>query len=114
MGTITKEMFENWMRTISERLDKQEKLLHSMKTGGKEKPEIARLFDNQDLCLLLQISKRTLQRYRSEGTLPYKMLGQKVYYSEDDIMSFLSNNIKTSNRNGIEFYKARINNIINK
>ena len=30
------------------------------------------------LCMLLQISKRTLQRYRSIGALPYKTLGYHV------------------------------------
>ena len=36
-----------------------------------------KLLDNQDLCLLFQISPRSLQRYRSLGVLPYKRLGQK-------------------------------------
>ena len=41
--------------------------------------------------MLLQISKRTLQRYRSVGALPYKTLGKKTYYSEEDVLTFLSN-----------------------
>ena len=35
--------------------------------------------------MLLQISKRTLQRYRSIGALPYKTLGKKTYYSEEAV-----------------------------
>ena len=42
-----------------------------------------KLLDNQDLCLLFQISPRSLQRYRSLGVLPYKRLGQKTYYTEE-------------------------------
>jgi len=118
MDTLTKDIFEKWMRSIARRLDRHEEMLLSMRDEGKgqirEKPSMERLFDNQDLCLLLQISKRTLQRYRSEGALPYKTLGQKIYYTEDDLMDFLSTNIKHSREKNIEFYKARIDNIINK
>ena len=28
------------------------------------------LLDNQEVCMMLQVSKRTLQRYRASGTLP--------------------------------------------
>jgi len=118
MDTLTKDVFEKWMRTIAGRLDRHEEMLLSMRKGDmgrkKEVPSMERLFDNQDLCLLLQISKRTLQRYRSEGALPYKTLGQKIYYTEDDLMDFLSTNIRHSRERNIEFYKTRIDNIINK
>ena len=73
-----------------------------------------RLFDNQDLCMLLQISKRTLQRYRSVGALPYKTLGKKTYYSEEDVLTFLSNHIKDFKKEDIAFYKARIHNFFHK
>ena len=33
--------------------------------------------------------KRQLQRYRSIGALPYKTLGKKTYYSEEDVLTFL-------------------------
>ena len=61
------------MQKLMERLDRQDELLLSMKAEGQQPTlsESVRLFDNQDLCMLLQISKRTLQRYRSIGALPY-------------------------------------------
>lgn len=46
--------------------------------------------DNQDVCLLLQISKRTLQTYRNNGTLPYSMLNNKCYYKAADIAALLA------------------------
>ena len=76
--------------------------------------ESIHLFDNQDLCMLLQISKRTLQRYRSVGALPYKTLGKKTYYSEEDVLTFLSNHIKDFKKEDIAFYKARIHNFFHK
>ncbi|MDR1381753.1 MAG: helix-turn-helix domain-containing protein [Tannerella sp.] len=51
----------------------KEKLHGAVKKMGKDE----KLPDNQDLCLMLHISPRTLQRYRSEGSLPFLKYGQK-------------------------------------
>ncbi len=92
MELLTRNNFEGWMQKLMERLDRQDELLLAMKAVRKQPTttESIRLFDNQDLCMLLQISKRTLQRYRSVGALPYKTLGKKTYYSEEDVLTFLS------------------------
>ena len=109
MELLTRNNFEGWMQKLMERLDRQDELLLAMKAEGKQPTitESIRLFDNQDLCMLLQISKRTLQRYRSVGALPYKTLGKKTYYSEEDVLTFLSNHIKDFKKEDIAFYKAR-------
>ena len=60
------------------------------------------------------ISKRTLQRYRSIGALPYKTLGKKTYYSEADVLTFLSEHVKDFRKEDIAFYKARIHNFFQK
>ena len=112
MELLTRNNFEGWMQKILDRLDRQDELLLAIKTQGQQPPSLSegiRLFDNQDLCLLLQISKRTLQRYRSEGALAYK-----PYYSETDVLDFLSKHVKDFRQNDIEFYKARIRNLFNK
>ena len=87
MELLTRNNFEDWMQKLMERLDRQDELLLSLRPSGKapNPMESIRMFDNQDLCMLLQISKRTLQRYRSIGALPYKTLGKKTYYSEEDV-----------------------------
>lgn len=41
--------------------------------------------DNQDVCQLLCISKRTLQTYRDNGTLPYTRIGDKMYYKAKEV-----------------------------
>ena len=96
MELLTRNNFESWMRKLMERLDRQDELLLSLQPSGKapNPMERIRMFDNQDLCMLLQISKRTLQRYRSIGALPYKTLGKKTYYSEEDVLTFLSGHVK--------------------
>ena len=46
--------------------------------------------DNQDVCELLHISKRTLQHYRDTGKLPFSQIGAKIYYKASDIDTFLN------------------------
>ena len=117
MELLTRNNFEGWMQKILDRLDRQDELLLAIKTQGQQPPSLSegiRLFDNQDLCMLLQISKRTLQRYRSIGALPYKTLGKKTYYSEADVLTFLSEHVKDFRKEDIAFYKARIHNFFQK
>lgn len=45
---------------------------------------------NDDVCSLLQISKRTLQSYRDNGVLPYSKIGRKCYYRVSDIENLIS------------------------
>lgn len=45
--------------------------------------------DNQDVCELLHVSKRTLQHYRDSGKLPFSQIGAKIYYKASDIDEFL-------------------------
>jgi len=52
---------------------------------------------NMNLCLMLKVSKRTLQRYRSSGKLPFKRIEQKTYYLESDVHSFIRNHFEVDN-----------------
>ena len=45
--------------------------------------------DNQDVCQILNISKRTLQTYRDNGTLPYTRIGYKMYYKAEDVKGII-------------------------
>lgn len=47
-------------------------------------------FGNDDVCRLLQISKRTLQSYRNNGILPYSQIGRKCYYRVSNIENLVS------------------------
>ena len=92
MELLTRNNFENWMQKVMERLDRQDEMLLSMQPAGKAPNPMdgIRLFDNQDLCILLQISKRTLQHYRDTGKIPFSMVGHKCYYKESDITEILN------------------------
>lgn len=50
-----------------------------------------RYLTDRGLSKILKISRRTLQDYRSNGIIPYIMLGGKVLYRESDIRRMLDN-----------------------
>ena len=89
---LEKEYFDIWMRRIMERLEAIEQRQKPPK--AQEYPTLEngeKLFDNYDLCRMLHVSKRTLQRYRSKCGLKYRMLNQKAFYKESDVQEFLKN-----------------------
>lgn len=45
--------------------------------------------DNQEVCLMMNITKRTLQTYKSKGFLPYSKLNRKNYYKLSDVRALL-------------------------
>lgn len=52
--------------------------------------------DNQDVCLLLNISQRTLQTYRDTGKISFSQVNHKIYYKPTDIQELLNTNTKLS------------------
>ena len=48
-----------------------------------------RWLDNQEVCLMLDITKRTLQTYKDKGMLPYSKLNRKNYYKFSDVQALL-------------------------
>ncbi|MFC4685850.1 helix-turn-helix domain-containing protein [Epilithonimonas pallida] len=45
--------------------------------------------DNQEVCLMMNITKRTLQTYKDKGLLPYSKLNRKNYYKRSDVKALL-------------------------
>ena len=41
--------------------------------------------DNQDVCRMLNISPRTLQTLRDNGTLAYSQIVRKMFYRAEDV-----------------------------
>ena len=46
--------------------------------------------DNQDVCRMLNISPRTLQTLRNNGTLAYSQINHKTYYRPEDVQRIVS------------------------
>ena len=55
--------------------------------------------DNQDVLQTLHISKRTLQTFRTNGTLPYSKVQGKFYYKVSDVEQLLQDNYYNHNFN---------------
>jgi len=47
--------------------------------------DMSEWMDNQDVCMLLNISPRTLQTLRDNGTLAYTQISHKTYYKPEDV-----------------------------
>lgn len=99
MEFLDRRTFEDCMRQVLSRLDRQEEMLSAMRGDVNEKPQGTALLeedtmDNQDVCMLLHVSKRTLQRYRSDGLLPYRMHRHKTYYRRADVELFISTHMR--------------------
>ena len=45
--------------------------------------------DTQDVCTLLHISPRTLQTFRSNGTLAFSQIGGKYYYHKNSVSKLI-------------------------
>lgn len=53
--------------------------------------------DNQDVMQTLHISQRTLQTFRSNGTIPYSKIRGKFYYKVSDIEELFQSNYYNQN-----------------
>ena len=85
---IDKLEFRSYMDNFIERIDlldeKLDNLLRRKKCDTGEE-----LLDNQDLLFELNVSARTLQRFRSSGQLPYYTINGKIYYKLSDVNRFI-------------------------
>ena len=90
---VDKTEFEAWMERIMGELYRISRKLDKAETREKHLNYLngERLYDNQEVCLLLGFSKRTLQYYRSSGRLAYSQIGSKIYYKSADIEKIISN-----------------------
>ena len=50
---------------------------------------VSEWLDNQDVCVLLNVSPRTLQTLRDNGTLAYTQISHKCYYKPADVERIL-------------------------
>jgi hypothetical protein len=58
--------------------------MKAMADRGKDK-RLGEWLDNQDVCQILNISPRTLQTLRQNGTLAYSQIEHKTYYKPEDV-----------------------------
>ena len=105
---VDKTEFEAWMERImgelyriSRKLDKAENRQKHLNYLNGE-----RLYDNQEVCQLLRISKRTLQRYRNNGALKFHSIYHKTYYRKP--IRCPKNRMKTAGRKKQEIKNSQM------
>ncbi len=86
---IEQKVWERMMESFSELAGKVRKLTER-NTGMKT------WLDNEDVCRMLNISKRTLQSYRDSGKLAFSQINHKIYYKPEDVEAFLQKNLLTN------------------
>lgn len=90
---IDRMEFTAWMERIMQRFDL---IGESIRDQQRERGSIdgEELLDNQDVLQLLKVSQRSLQRYRSDGKLPYYTISGKLYYKHSDVQQFIRECLK--------------------
>ncbi len=83
--TMKTERIASFFKSLDRMLDGIENLVKNCKpTLGGE-----RYLTDKEVSAKLRVSRRTLQDYRNEGSIPYCQLGGKVLYRESDIQRVL-------------------------
>lgn len=66
--------------------------------NAKQQKRLGRWLDNEEVCEMLCIAKRTLQAYREKRLIPYTQVGHKIYYKPQDVEALLKQS-KSKRRN---------------
>lgn len=77
-------------KTFGQMKGRFEDFSRQVKSLCRDNQDKEKWLGNDDVCGLLQISKRTLQSYRDNGILPYSQIGRKCYYRVSDIENLIS------------------------
>jgi len=85
--------FMAWMNRLVQRMDMLSEEINSThrKTDLLEDDQ---MLDNQDVMIMLKLSNRSLQRYRSNELLPYYSISGKIYYKLSDVRQFLRDRLQ--------------------
>ena len=90
MELLDKSTFIEWMERLMGRIDELKPTETDKDADIPTRPthEGELLLDNQEVCQMLKISKRTLQRYKDEGMPSYHIF-HKTWFKESDILEFM-------------------------
>jgi len=86
--THIETILDELRKLIISRFDEVEKKLDRL-SNIKDAMDGDKLLDNQDLCLLLGITKRSLARYRQKKLIRYYQIDRKTYYKASEVQEFL-------------------------
>lgn len=90
MEEMFKKIMERFDR-LDQKLETKKQVVHPLDGD--------RLLDNQDMCQLLGVTKRTLTRYRQKKLVRYYKVDGKAYYKASEIKDFLKSKGKVFSEN---------------
>ena len=76
------------------RLEKASSLIEKLEVPSRRSFNGQRFVTDRELSERLRVSRRTLQEYRSAGTIPYYLICGKVLYKESEIQQYLEDSRK--------------------
>ena len=82
--SIERSTYEELLTSFNSFVEQMKK----MASRGTDK-KLGDWLDNQDVCQMLNISPRTLQTLRDNGTLAYSQIERKTYYKPEDVKSII-------------------------
>lgn len=86
---IEKMTYENILLEIEKFLDRTNNLANDYSSK-----KINNWIDNQEVCLWLKISPRTLQHLRNTRQIPFSQMGRKIYYKKQYILVYIEKHSK--------------------
>lgn len=89
--TIEKETYEEIESEIEDLISKADDLIRIFK------PEREQWLDQYNVCLMLNINKRTLQNYKDRKLLPFTKVSRKSYFKLSDVELFIKKQRKDNN-----------------
>lgn len=88
-----------------ELVKKMDNLEKYFKHVAERQPLSDTILDIEETCLLLKISKRTLQNYRDDSILSYHQVGGKIYFRASAIEEHLNNHFFKAEKKPIRYIK---------
>ncbi|HJH64347.1 MAG TPA: helix-turn-helix domain-containing protein [Bacteroides mediterraneensis] len=93
---IEKQMFEEMVRKFEQF---EQKVMEICNQRNDKK--LNKWMDNQEVCNFLNISPRTLQTLRDNGTLSFSQIKHKMFYKPEDVQNIairIKNNPHTTKK----------------
>ena len=65
--------------------------------GRRQEESLTEWMDNQEACIMMDISPRKLLTLRSTGKISYSRIDRKIYYRKKDIVTYMEGVLQKGN-----------------
>ena len=67
------------------------------RNGKQQEEHLIDWMDNQDVCIMMNISPRKLLILRKTGKIPYSKIDRKIYYQKKDVIAYMEKLLQKGN-----------------